>query len=119
MGIRSLLEHIMISKVGDNGNFMKNLQEFEKNGFISHLQKQRIETILEASHAIIHRSFTPSCDELIILIYFAESLIDSICLHDIRIQILKDQMPWMRCNSKARSLLNSSFHPAQYPYHLI
>ena len=35
MGIRSLIEHVMISKVGDQGSFNLHLNAFEKGGYIS------------------------------------------------------------------------------------
>ncbi|WP_371851449.1 DUF4145 domain-containing protein [Duganella sacchari] len=30
LGVRALLEHVMIEKVGDNGSFKKNLEAFEQ-----------------------------------------------------------------------------------------
>lgn len=55
MGIRALLEAVMISKAGDHGTFSENIAEFEKLGYVSKLQRARLETILEAGHATIHR----------------------------------------------------------------
>ena len=35
MGVRALIEQVMIHKVGDNGSFVKNLDAFQKAGYIS------------------------------------------------------------------------------------
>jgi hypothetical protein len=93
MGIRALFEYIMISKVADNGSFSKNMQEFEKQGFISQLQKQRVETILEVGHATIHRAYTPSSEDLTALIDITESLLESIYIHDALVERLKKRIP--------------------------
>ncbi|MCP4486715.1 MAG: DUF4145 domain-containing protein [Gammaproteobacteria bacterium] len=62
MGARALLEHIMVSKVGDKGTFAKNLDAFHMQGFLSLKQREIIEPILEAGHAAIHRGFDPSVE---------------------------------------------------------
>ncbi|MEH6544581.1 MAG: DUF4145 domain-containing protein [Porticoccaceae bacterium] len=59
MGVRSLLEKIMIAKVGDKGSFAKNLNAFSSEGFVSGRQKESLEVILEAGHAAIHRKYKP------------------------------------------------------------
>jgi len=60
MGVRSLIEKVMVSKTADKGTFAKNLDEFEQLGYVSRIQRERLEAILEAGHATIHRAFTPS-----------------------------------------------------------
>jgi hypothetical protein len=57
MGIRAVLEEIMIMNNGrDYGTFKKNL-EFERGGFIGSVQRESLEAILNVSHAVIHRSW--------------------------------------------------------------
>ncbi len=75
MGIRSLLEHIMIDKIGDKGSFGKNLTAFFNAGHISQVQKGIIEPVLDAGHASIHRGFRPNPETLIQLIEISESLV--------------------------------------------
>lgn len=93
MGIRALLEQIMIAKVGDHRSFAKNLKEFEAAGYVSSKQKERLDTILEAGHATIHRSFRPSKNDLIALVDIAESVIETTYLHDSKVQELRKRIP--------------------------
>ena len=93
MGIRALLEQIMIAKVGDHRSFAKNLQEFEAAGYVSSKQKERLETILEAGHATIHRSFLPSKVDLVALVDIAESVIETTYLHDSQVKELRKRIP--------------------------
>lgn len=93
MGIRSLLERIMIAKVGDRGTFSGNISEFEAKGFVSHIQRERLETILEAGHATIHRSFTPSDADLITLVNITESIVETVFLHEEQVARLRKRVP--------------------------
>lgn len=93
MGIRALLEQIMIAKVGDNGTFSQNLSEFENKGFVSRMQKERLHTILEAGHAAIHRGYKPSQEDLTVLVDIAEGIVQTIYLHGSRVDDLKKKIP--------------------------
>jgi len=93
MGIRSILEHLMVDKVGDKGSFLKNIKAFEDAGFVSAKQREFLEVALEAGHASIHRSFTPSKEDIITLIDIAESTIESAYLHEDKITKLKARIP--------------------------
>lgn len=93
MGIRSLLEKIMISKTGDKKSFSANLNEFEKLGYVSRVQKKRIETILEAGHATIHRNFIPTTSDVITLVDLSENIIETVYLHEKKVNKLKKRVP--------------------------
>lgn len=93
MGVRSLIETIMISKAGDKGTFAKNIAEFEKLGYVSMLQRERIEAILEAGHAAIHRAFKPSRADVVTLVDITEHIIETVYLHKSKIDKLKKRVP--------------------------
>ena len=93
MGIRGLLEQIMITKVGDNGSFAKNLSEFETKGFVSRIQRERMETILDAGHAAIHRGYKPSQEDLVTLVDIAEGIVQTLYLHGSKVDKLKSTIP--------------------------
>jgi hypothetical protein len=59
MGIRALIEQVMIHKVGDNGSFAKNLDAFQQAGYVSLVQRDALNDILDAGHATIHRAYEP------------------------------------------------------------
>ncbi len=93
LGIRTLLEFIMIQKVNDNGTFANNLNEFEKNGYISAGQKEILETVLEAGHATMHRSYSPSEEELITCMDITENVIATIFIHPREAKKLSLRIP--------------------------
>lgn len=93
MGIRALIEHMMIHKVGDTGTFGGNLQKFESDGFISSKQKERLETILDAGHAAIHRAFHPSKEDLNILMDITESVVETVYAHEDKTKLLRKRVP--------------------------
>jgi hypothetical protein len=64
LGIRALLERVMVMKVGDLESFDKNLEAFHQRGFISGVQRDSMKTILEVGHAAMHRSYKPTARDL-------------------------------------------------------
>ena len=88
MGIRALLEHVMIHKVGDQGSFKANIDAFEKNGFISNVQRKILEPVLEVGHATMHRSYKPSTSAVGNLMDITESIIESVYINGRRLEQL-------------------------------
>jgi hypothetical protein len=82
IGIRALLEQIMIEKVGDKKSFFKNLNAFQEDGYISRIQRDSIEQVIEAGHASIHRGFKAKKEEVIHLMDITENLIESIYINE-------------------------------------
>lgn len=86
MGIRALLEHIMIEQVGDNGKFAANLAAFEAKGCISSLQRTSLSRIIDAGHASIHRAYKPQLEDVLFCLDVTELIIVSIYVHPARSQ---------------------------------
>jgi hypothetical protein len=82
MGIRAVLEHIIISKVGDHGRFELNIAEFHKQGYISTIQFDSLRTILELGHAVIHRSFSVAESDLNMALDIMEGILAAICHYE-------------------------------------
>lgn len=93
MGIRALIEHIMIKKAGDKGSFAKNLDSFAAQGLISLSQEDILNTILEAGHATMHRAYSPSTEDLHTCMDITESIIASVYIHPEKAKILKTKIP--------------------------
>lgn len=93
MGIRALLEQIMVTKCGDHGTFRENLAAFEDKGFVSALQRERLETVLEVGHAAIHRGYKPSMEDLMTLVDLTEVIVQTIYLHGSKVEDLKKKIP--------------------------
>lgn len=93
MGVRALLERIMIAKSGDFGTFARNIAEFERQGYVASKQRERLETILEAGHATIHRAFEPSKADVITLVDVTEHIVQMLYLHEGQVAALKKRVP--------------------------
>ena len=93
MGIRALLEEVMIDKVGDQGSFAKNLDTFCANGYASLFQRDQLSAILDVGHAAMHRSYEPSDKELVVAIDIAEGIIASIYIHPEQAEKLAGSVP--------------------------
>lgn len=93
MGIRAVLEHVMIDKVDDNGSFVKNLSKFKEEGFISRIQHENLELIIEAGHATMHRAFHPNQEQLNALVDITESVLEAIYINASKAEVLKDKIP--------------------------
>ena len=93
MGVRALIEYMMIIEVSDNGSFKKNLDAFQRAGYLSNKQREIIEPILEAGHAAIHRGYEPSPKDVLTVIEITESLVETIYVHSIKAEKLKERVP--------------------------
>lgn len=98
MGIRALLEQLMIDKVGDQHSFKGNLDAFESAGWLSRSQRTVVEHTLEAGHAAIHRSFKPTAAEVVALMDVTEHVVEAAYIIDLRTEGLDARIP-----SRARS----------------
>ncbi len=101
MGIRAVLESVMIDKVGDKKRFKANMDAFEAAGYLSVRQRGHLDTILEAGHATIHRGWEPTKADIVTLLDIAESLIQVAYLHDQPADTLSRQIPpSKKCHDK-------------------
>lgn len=93
MGVRALLERVMIDRVGDHHSFVANLNEFQTQGFIGARQKEALEATLDVGHASIHRNYTPTKDDLRHALDITENIIESVYTSDGRAAALKKNVP--------------------------
>ena len=75
MGIRALLEAVMISKVGDNRSFGANLTAMQSKGLISKLDLEHLSHVLEVGHAAIHRGHLPKIADVVSALDISETLV--------------------------------------------
>ena len=93
MGIRAVLEQAMISKTGDDGTFRNHLEKFMELGYISLLQFDALDKVLEAGHATIHRSFKITKSELNCTLDIVEGVLAAIYIHPELIEELSKRIP--------------------------
>jgi uncharacterized protein DUF4145 len=93
MGLRSVIEQMMIIKVGDKGKFWKTLREFADAGYISLLQHDQLSTILEAGHAVTHRAYTPTKQDLNTALAVMEGIVETIYVNDSQVKDMEGRIP--------------------------
>jgi hypothetical protein len=93
MGIRSLLEQVMTSKVGLGGTFEQKLDVFQESGYVSLVQRDAVRETLELGHAAIHRSFAPSLDDLSAALDIVEGVLAPIFHHPGRVDQFAKRVP--------------------------
>jgi len=79
MGIRALVEKLMIDQVGDSNSFEKNIAAFFAAGHVA-LNQQAVfrDTLIEAGHAAMHRDFEPGADTVNTLLDIVEGIMHTI-----------------------------------------
>lgn len=100
MGIRALLEQVLIDKVGDHQSFKRNLDAICRAGFISSVQRDTLTTVLDAGHAATHRMYVPSEAELNLALDISEGVIESIYVHVDAASELTNLVPVRRKTGK-------------------
>jgi hypothetical protein len=93
MGIRALLEQVMIAKIGDIGGFDKKLDAFQQAGFISLIQRDAMRATLDVGDAAMHRAFLPDRQELSTSLDIAEGVMSAIYSHRQAAEKLGDRVP--------------------------
>jgi len=94
MGIRALIEHITIDRVGDKGSIGENVKAFLAGGYIAAKSEPVFkEILLEFGHAAMHRGHFPKPAELVTLLDITESLIETIYIHPHRAKGLSTPPP--------------------------
>lgn len=94
MGIRAILEAVMIDRVGDKGTIGENVKAFLATGLVSDQWKEVFrDTLIEAGHAAMHRKYDPTKEQLEALLDLTEWLIVSIYEHPNTASNLKAKIP--------------------------
>jgi hypothetical protein len=93
MGIRALLESLMIKKVGDKGTFATNLDAFVSAGHVSRGQKEMFESTLELGHAAMHRGFVPTAAVPVACLDATEHVVQSLSVFPTQSAELRKAIP--------------------------
>lgn len=94
MGIRALVEKLMIDQVGDHRNFEKNISAFFEAGHVSPNQQQMFrDTLVEAGHAAMHRNFEPSDDTVNTLLDIVEGVMHAVYYAPMLAEQVKKTIP--------------------------
>lgn len=93
MGIRALLEQVMIQKIGDLQGFNTKLDAFQKAGFISAIQRDAMRATLDVGDAAMHRGFVPTEKDLTLALDIVEGVLAPIYEHQTEAEKMADRVP--------------------------
>jgi len=93
MGVRALLEQVMVSKVGDLGSFEKHLDAFQEAGYISFVQRETMVATIEVGHATTHRGHLPNAEDLQVALDIVEGIMAPIYHHQGAAEKMVDRVP--------------------------
>ncbi|MBK6456503.1 MAG: DUF4145 domain-containing protein [Gemmatimonadetes bacterium] len=92
MGARALVDMLIVRTIGDTGTFAQKLMKLEADGFVSRVNREVLDAVLEAGNASAHRGFEPSSRQLQTVMDIVENLLQSQLLHGSA-QELKKTVP--------------------------
>lgn len=101
MGVRALIEVVMVDKIGDQGTFNQNMKAFVDKGYLSGRQVNVLESVLGMGHAAIHRGHIPTHDDVVMGMSFAESLIQMVYVHESQSTRIASRTPQRRSRNSA------------------
>lgn len=78
MGARTIVDLVLVDKVGDEGSFGAKLQKLESQGFIGKQGRLILETALDAGSAAAHRAYKPSTEHLNQVMDIVENLLEAV-----------------------------------------
>jgi hypothetical protein len=93
MALRTLCDRILITKVGDNGGFSKNLECSVNAGHISASQRDIIQSALEVGHAAVHRGYCPTMEQTIMALDIVEGVAKQLLEHEQIAKTLAEKIP--------------------------
>lgn len=85
IGARTVLELVLVDKVGDIGTFEKKLQEFENQRFVTPLNKKKLDILLNVGNAAAHRGYKLSTEDLEVMMTILEQMV-----HQLYVQPTQD-----------------------------
>ncbi|HEY3910357.1 MAG TPA: DUF4145 domain-containing protein [Stellaceae bacterium] len=94
LGIRALLEQIMVEKVGDHQTLGQNVDAFLQAGYVAPQSHEIFrKSLIEAGNAAMHRGYNPLSDDVDTLLDVTESLVASIYVHPKRAAEVRKKIP--------------------------
>jgi len=93
MGARTLLDMLMLEKVGDIGTFDEKLKQLEGLGFISSHNRKVLAAALDVGNAAIHRGHAPEANEVNAVMDIVENLLHAVYVLPDMAERLKKTTP--------------------------
>lgn len=78
VGVRTVLDMVLVSKVGDYGRFETKLRKLEKNCHVTSSERERLKVLAEVGNAAAHRGFRADIGDLGIMIDILERIVQKL-----------------------------------------
>ena len=93
MGTRTVIDMLLVDKVGDRGTFGEKLDALVENGNIGQRNRQFLESALDAGNAATHRGYQPATADVDAVIDIVENLLQASYHLESLSERLKDATP--------------------------
>lgn len=93
IGARTIIDLVILDKVGDVGTFVEKLTALEKQGYVGRKNREFVAVALEAGSAAAHRGVAPEIADLNRVMDIVESLLESIYVLEELAQRLRQITP--------------------------
>jgi hypothetical protein len=102
MGIRTVIDVVILEKVGDIGSFAEKLNALQDRGFVGERQKEFLTAVLDAGSAAVHRGHVASVVELGYAMDIVENLLQAVYALEGAAQHLRGTTPTRQRRPKER-----------------
>lgn len=90
VGVRTVLDMFLVSKVGDSGGFEAKLRKLEKDGHVTSSERKRLDVLAEVGNAAAHRGFRADMEALGILIDMLKRIVQKLYIDPQKDKELSD-----------------------------
>lgn len=91
VGARTILDMMIVSKIGDIGTFQQKIDKLRNDGHITDKDKELIATLTETGNAAAHRGYAPSIKNLASILGILEVLLHKFYIQEATTQELLQQ----------------------------
>jgi len=93
MGLRTVLDLLIMEQVEDTGTFVQKLLRLQTKGIISERNRKVLEAALDAGHAAVHRAWAPKLPQVHSVLDIVENLLQSVYLFDELAAEIRESAP--------------------------
>lgn len=93
IGLRTLLDTVMVEKIGDAGNFQEKVKCFTKEGYVTPKMADALNHVLDAGSASAHRAYFPSKADLTTCVELVKHLMHGIYILSPNVDKVAENTP--------------------------
>lgn len=93
IGLRTLLETVMVDKIGDASTFHKKVKRLTEEGYVTPKMANILNCVLDAGNASAHRAYVPSKEDLITCVEIVKHLMHCIYILSPNVDKVAENTP--------------------------